>query len=318
MLRKHAAVLALALISTSASAADWPKPDVDKALAIVAKYEDSTAECLRDTKLDFDVKQVDLNKDGVNELIVTTSPARLGDGQTACFGQSGSNVHLLISDGSGGWKYEFGFDMSELVLHDSKTEWPDLEFTGAGFCFPIWRYYQGEYAMWKVCDGSKLIYADAAPWIKEGAVLSGAEKKSAGKSSVPKSQPEAWLHNDDLAGAEFWHNDSLMAVDAKRGLIIYKEPKPSIADVVRPGDVLFEAEKPWDMYDTSVKITGNAFVFKKGCKPTGYRVEGGLGQSWHTVELKGEAPVWKKGSCGISGLTKKGSNANLKFENAED
>lgn len=317
MLRKHAAVFALALISTSASAADWPKPDVDKALAIVAKSEGSTAECLRDTKLDFNVKQIDLNKDGVNELIVTTSPARLGDGQTACFGQSGSNVHLLISDGSGGWKYQFGFDMSELVLHESKTEWPDLEFAGAGFCFPIWRYYQGAYSYWKVCDGNKLIYADAAPWIKKDAVPSGVEK-SAGKSQVSKSQPEAWLHVDDLSGVEFMHNDSVMAVDPDRGLIIYKEPKASIADVVRPGDVLFQAEQPWDMYDTSKKIIGNAFVFKKGCKPSGYRVEGGLVQSWHTLELRGEAPVRKKGSCDIAGLTKKGSNANLRFESVMD
>ncbi len=317
MLRKHAAVLALALVSTSASAADWPQPDIDKALAIVAKSEDATADCLRDTKLDFKVKQIDLNKDGVNELIVTTSPARLGDGQTACFGQSGSNVHLLISDGSGGWKYQFGFDMSELVLHESKTEWPDLEFAGAGFCFPIWRYHQGAYSYWKVCDGNKLIYADAAPWIKEDAVPSGVEK-SAGKSQVSKSQPEAWLHVDDLSGVEFMHNDSVMAVDPDRGLIIYKEPKASIADVVRPGDVLFQAEQPWDMYDTSKKIIGNAFVFKKGCKPSGYRVEGGLVQSWHTLELRGEAPVRKKGSCDIAGLTKKGSNANLRFESVMD
>lgn len=317
MLRKYAAVLALALISTSAAATDWPKPDIDKALAIVAKSEDATAECLRDTKLDFNVKQIDLNKDGVNELIVTTSPARLGDGQTACFGQSGSNVHLLISDGSGGWKYQFGFDMSELVLHESKTEWPDLEFAGAGFCFPIWRYYQGAYSYWKVCDGNKLIYADAAPWIKKDAVPSGVEK-SAGKSQVSKSQPEAWLHVDDLSGVEFMHNDSVMAVDPDRGLIIYKEPKASIADVVRPGDVLFQAEQPWDMYDTSKKIIGNAFVFKKGCKPSGYRVEGGLVQSWHTLELRGEAPVRKKGSCDIAGLTKKGSNANLRFESVMD
>jgi hypothetical protein len=319
MLRTHAAVLALALVSTTASAADWPKPAVDVALAIVEQHEVGTAECVRSsgTEVDYRVKQIDLNKDGVNELVVTTSPKVLGNGSSVCFGRAGTNVHLLISDGSGGWDYQFGFEMSEPVYHQSNTAWPDIEFTGAGFCFPIWRYHEGAYAMWKVCDDNdKLIYADAAPWIKEGAVPSGVPKKAA--SRVPKDQPEAWLHDEDLSGAEFWHNGSLMAVDAKRGLIIYKEPKAAISDVIRPGDVLFEAEQPWDMYDTSAKIVGNAFVFKKGCKPSGYRVEGGAVQSWHTIELRGEAPVRKKGSCEVAGLTKKGSNANLRFENAED
>jgi len=321
MFRMPSALLALVLMSSSTHAADWPQADVDEAIRMIDDGG-SLAECVKDsgTELAFYPKQIDLNKDGTNELVVTVHAKELGNGASFCFGRSGSEVHLLISDGSGGWKHQFGFDMSEPVYHKSETAWPDIEFAGAGFCFPIWRYHDGAYGMWRVCDdNNKLIYADVAPWIKEGAVPSGlprATSASAGK--VPKSQPAAWIHEEDLSGIEFMHNGSLMSVDHERGLIIYKEPKESIASVVRPGDVLFEAESPWDMYDTSARLVGNAFVFKKGCRPKAYRVEGGVGQTWHTVELKGEAPVWKKGSCEIAGLTKKGGNANLKFESVMD
>lgn len=315
------AAMALVFMTSSSFAADWPQADVDKAIRMVDTNE-YLSECVKDsgTELDFQTTQIDLNKDGINELVISVHAKELGNGASFCFGRSSSEVHLLISDGSGGWKHQFGFDMAEPVYHQSETEWPDIEFTGAGFCFPIWRYHEGAYGMWKVCDDNgKLIYADVAPWIKEGAVPSGLPRATAAAmGKVSKSQPTAWVHVDDLGGIEFMHNGSLMAVDHERGMIIYKKPKASIASVVRPGDVLFEAEQPWDMYDTSAKMVGNAFVFKKGCKPSGYRVEGGVGQTWHTVELVGEAPVWKKGSCDIAGLTKKGSNANLKFESVMD
>ncbi|NTF18095.1 hypothetical protein G6L37_06730 [Agrobacterium rubi] len=321
MLRLPSAVLTLVFMATAAIAADWPQADVDKAIKIVDSNEFLSG-CVKDsgTELFFDAKQIDLNKDGVNEIVISVRPKDIVNGSTFCFGRSGSEVHLLISDGKSGWKHQFGFDMSEPVYHKSETAWPDIEFSGAGFCFPIWRYHEGQYGMWKVCnDDGKLIYADVAPWIKEGAVPSGLPRaSSAARGKVPKSQPAAWIHDDNLSGPEFMHNGSLMAVDHTRGMIIYKEPKASIAEVVRPGDVLFEAEMPWDMHDTSAKIVGNAFVFKKGCKPTAYRVEGGIGQTWHTVELTGEAPVWKKGACQISGLSKTSSNANLKFESVID
>ncbi|EJC80189.1 hypothetical protein Rleg4DRAFT_1803 [Rhizobium leguminosarum bv. trifolii WSM2297] len=315
---RHALVaLSLAVLPAHAFATDWSQADVDKALVIIDKAESGMSECLHSagTKIAYDIKQIDLNKDGVNELVVTAYPDVLANGSSTCFGPSGSDVHLLISDGAGGWKHEFGFDMTELVPHESNTEWPDLEFSMSASCFPIWRYYQGSYAMWKVCDGNKLIYADVAPWIKEGAVPrdAGAEKQASSKK-----QPSAYVHEGDLSGAEFDHNGSLMAVDPKRGLIIYKEPKASIRDVVKPGDVLVMAEKPWDMYDTNARIVGTSWVFKKGCAPVGYRVEGGLGQSWHTIVLRGEAPVRKKGTCEVAGLSKTSANAELRFENVED
>jgi hypothetical protein len=320
MLRASLAATLIALASSPAISADWPQADVDKAIAVVDTNEYLT-ECVRSagTEIEFLVDQKDLNKDGVNELIVHSHSKELGNGSSVCFGRAGSEIHLLISDGAGGWKHQFGFDMSELEYHKSETEWPDIEFVGPGFCFPIWRYHEGSYGMWKVCDDNdKLIYADAAPWIKEGAVPSGVQKTASASGKLPAGQPEAPIHTDDLSGPEFMHNGSVMAVDHERGLIIYSDPKASLSDVVRAGDVLFQADKPWDMYVIGEKISGTAFVFKKGCKPVGYRVEGGVGQSWHTVELRGEAPVRKKGSCDIAGLTKKGSNANLKFESVID
>lgn len=330
MLRTLPLLLFPVLFSSQALAATWPQSEVDKAVAIVKAS--APEECVQSagTEIAYDVEQIDLNKDGLDELVVTARAKELGQGATACFGRSGQEVHLLIPKGKdGGWDYQFGFEMQEFVYHQSNTEWPDIEFSGAGFCFPIWRYHEGAYGMWKVCDDDRLIYADVAPWIKEGAVPRDAGKSLAEQASTqnPSEQKlsartrkagEAYMHETDLSGPEFWHNDSLMVVDPKRGMIIYKEPKPSIRGVVKPGDVLFYSEMPWDMYDSSATISGTAWVFKKGCDPVGYRVQGGLRKTWHTLVLRGEAPVRKKGSCEIAGLSKTSGNAELVFESDLD
>lgn len=319
MVRNMAFVIPFLLMSLPAAAGDWPQSDVDKALSIVREHE-SAEDCLKDmgSKVSYHVRQRDLNGDGVNELEVTAMPADLGNGQSACFARSGSTVHLLISDGAGGWNYQFGFDMAEPTYHRSNTDWPDVEFTGAGFCFPIWRHYEGAYGMWKVCDNGRLIYADAASWIKKGEAVPRNAGAAPTQSSKVGGQTGAYLHEKDMSGAEFDHNGSLMAVDPKRGMIIYKKPKSSIRDVVKPGDVLFVADEAWDMYEVDKPIGGTAWVFKKGCAPVGYRVEGGMRTSWHTIVLKGEAPVREKSSCEVAGLSKTSANAELKFDNVED
>jgi hypothetical protein len=319
MLRLSAAVAALTFLSSTAfsaapTAPQWPQADVDKAVAIVKERTSYLDTCVKEsgTELEFSVEQIDLNKDGVNEITVQTRVAELGKGAVFCFGRSGTELDLLISDGAGGWKHQFGFDMAEMIQHESKTDWPDLQFTGAGFCFPIWRYHEGEYGPWKVCnDKNTLIYAEDAKWVrKQDAVPSGRPKKG--------EQPEARMHTRNLDGIEFMHNGSLMAVDHERGLIIYKEPKASLKGLIRPGDVLVQTERPWEYYDTESRLVGIAYVYKKGCQPGAYPVKGGVGPTWHTIELKGEPPVWKKGTCEIIGSTKKSPNATLVFESVMD
>lgn len=303
---------ALLVAHSTSMAAAWSQQDIDIALAIVGTKEVGIAECLHGsgTKASYDVDQTDLNKDGVNELVIRSFPKDLGKGATGCYGQTGQNVHLLIADPKGGWNWQFGFDMLKLELHQkSSGGWPDIELLGPGSCFPIWRHYNGQYSFWKVCDDDgRLIYADTARWIKEGAV-----PRDANEETKPAVQAVAYQRETNLDGPEFWHNDSLMVVDSKRGLIIYKEPKPSISKTIKPGDVLFRGE-PWDMYDSNAAIRGTAYVFRKGCKPEPYQVTGGLSRTWHKLVLRGDAPVRKKGSCEVASYSKEGGNAELVFE----
>lgn len=314
------AFLATLAVTPAAAAPEWPQAEVDKVIEIVkARVHDYLIECVEGhgTKVRYETSQSDLNKDGVNEVFVRLSVAEYGKHATLCFGRSGTELHMASYDPATGWKHQFGGDMAEPIYHKSETDWPDVEMAGAGFCYPIERYHNGAYGLWKVCDGNTQIYAEDASWLEPGMFVPRSVKATPA-SLISGDQPRAPIHVDDMSGHEFMHNGSLMSVDSERGLIIYKEPKPSIADVVRPGDVLVEAEEGWDMYDINEKIVGTAFVFKKGCQPVGYRVSGGVGGSWHTVELYGEAPVRKKGSCDVVGMTKKGSNANLVFESVMD
>jgi hypothetical protein len=299
------------MIVTSVHAADWPHADVDKALAIVADSQNrGLAECVRDagTEIKREAEQTDINKDGINELVIRSFPAALGNGVTSCFGQVGVNIDLLIADGKGGWVGNLGFDAHGLSYHPRRAGgWPDIELTGPGFCFPIWRYHEGRYGPWQVCDGQILIFADVAPWIKG---QDGIVPRDAGEDFGPVEQPDVAGH--DFKPPEFDHNGSVVAVDHRRGVIYYVKPKKSIAATVKPGTVLFEGE-PWDQYDTRLGIRGTAYVFRKGCEPVSYQVSGGFLGGWQHVVLKGAAPVRKKGSCDVEGHSVDSSNAKLEF-----
>lgn len=160
--------------SLPSNAAEWTQDEVSNAVAIVkARQQGGLAGCVRDsgTEIVRSVEQIDLNNDGINEVVIRSVPKVFGTGATSCFGPVGQELSLLISDGQGGWNHQFGFDMHAMIYHQSAGDWPDIEMTGPGFCFPVWRFHQGNYGVWKVCDQQgHSIYADAAPWITEGAV----------------------------------------------------------------------------------------------------------------------------------------------------
>lgn len=308
------AATALSLSAGLASAADWSKAEVDAAVADLLVFEeDGVGECLAKagTSLDYGAKQVDLNGDGINEIEVTTSARELGTGGSFCFGRVGSNVYLLIADGKGGWSREFGYDSAGLTYHPrADGQFADVEITGPGFCFPVWRYHEGEYRIWKVCDGQLEIFADVAPWIE-----SGAAPRDAGEKLGPVEQPD--LGGIAYGVPDFFHNDSLMGMDHRRGVITYQRPKKSIAGTIKPGMVVFKGE-PWSQYDSQRTIKGTAYAFKKGCAPAPYPVSGGMYMSWHTVVLKGAAPIWAKTGCAIEDYSFKSPNAVLKFESMYD
>lgn len=114
----------------------------------------------------------------------------------------------------------------------------------------------------------------------------------------------------------FDHNGSEMDVDPEAGTILYREPKPTIAGTVKPRTLLFKADRPWDVYDEKSVVEGTAYVFKKGCEPAPYRVSG-RHEGWHTLILKGPAPIREKNGCRVIGYKNNG-NSTLKFVSLGD
>jgi hypothetical protein len=87
------------------------------------------------------------------------------------------------------------------------------------------------------------------------------------------------------------HNGSIMSlVESSDGsrTIYYQAPRSAMAELgVRPGTLLFQG------YDTNGHWLGTAYVFKLGCPPTPYRVEGSLQSNYYGgryVRLRGPAP----------------------------
>jgi hypothetical protein len=117
---------------------------------------------------------------------------------------------------------------------------------------------------------------------------------------------------DGELGNEVNHNHSKVLFFPKHGLIVYSKPKASIAAIVRPGTVLFKGKIDRD------GMSGDAFIFKAGCAPLSYHVEGpSYYFSGDVKTLKGRAPVRDKDSCGFSKSTGTGGNAVLTFDVGE-
>jgi hypothetical protein len=305
-LSKLALAAALLSFPLTATAADWPNADVDRALAVIAAGKPDIAACLKDFKtvMSHDVRQRDLNSDGVNELVVSTMPAAFGEGPSqgafvACFGDH-AIMNIAISDGKGGWVDNIGYNVHDLIFHDRPdSAWPDVELQGKMGCAPIYRHYKDRYTLWKTCDhGGNHVFADAT--------LHGVVPSDFGIDTFKTSYPAA-----NTAGDEYLHNGSTMYVSPELGLISYKAPKRSIARTVDQGDVVFKA-KPWNPENHNLLIEGTAYTFKKGCAPAPYFVTG-LHRADGTLVLRGAAPMRDKRSCAIRGYSHASGNAELVF-----
>ncbi|MGV2102571.1 hypothetical protein [Rhizobium sp. 21-4511-3d] len=142
------------------------------------------------------------------------------------------------------------------------------------------------------------------------------------RDPVAAPQPVSISSTDESATATvdnravFDHNGSDTVISPSAGTIIYQKPKRSISATVKPGALLFKSTAPWDPYDDSAIIKGTAYTFKAGCAPAPYEVTGKQ-QGWHTLILRGAAPVREKNGCGVIGHKMNG-NALLKFVSVGD
>jgi hypothetical protein len=302
------ASLALLLLN-SASAFALSEDDKNAAIKAAENSElGGTIECGREmgNPINLDIKPMDLNGDGVEEIMITASHK---NGGAACFNVVGKSNTLMIKAPSGEWKANLGFMSDPVTLMPEKSGgFPDLELGGPGFCHPIWRWNGNAYDLYRRCLNGKLTLAPT--W----------KSALAEAKSVQRSAPRSERYEDLMIWKEdtvYLHNGSAMHVNKAAGIIRYYDPKISISGTVQEGTVLFRGEfRNAPGLEARGTVTGVAYVFKRGCEPATYPVSGTYNA--YSITLKGTAPRRAKDSCAILENSRNSPHALLKFETPSD
>jgi hypothetical protein len=111
------------------------------------------------------------------------------------------------------------------------------------------------------------------------------------------------------------HNGSLVRLEEKEKKVrfVYAQPRDGLGQAgVKQGTVLFDGELKADG-----RLAGYAKLFRKGCDPVDYFVEGSRDNTKQEILLQGQAPVYAGEGCKITGYTDEGSGSSLKFTRAD-
>jgi hypothetical protein len=133
----------------------------------------------------------------------------------------------------------------------------------------------------------------------------GNSDKPAAKAAVPSKPVSLADLRGSSEGVVFDHNGSSVQCFPKRGVCVYDVPKASIAKTVKSGTVLFRGA-------LGKTISGTAYVFKAGCEPAPYHVDG-VNFDDMGFTLQGIPPIRDKNSCAILGYDPNSKNAVLIF-----
>lgn len=107
------------------------------------------------------------------------------------------------------------------------------------------------------------------------------------------------------------HNGSLVRLELndKKVRLVYAQPRELLGGAgVKQGTVLFDGEVKSDG-----RYAGYAKLFRKGCEPVDYFVEGSRDNNKGEILLQGQSPVYAGNGCKITGYTEEGSASSLKF-----
>lgn len=178
-------------------------------------------------------------------------------------------------------------------------------YTNGGRIFPVTKRFTASGNAFTM-DG--IVYNLAPP----GKTAQSCAEQKAASVSVPAAVASRTSLGDD---ATTWsHNGSIMLLSVKSGIIVYEEPKASIAGTVKKGTPLFEGRFE------DKRVSGTAYVFKRGCEPAPYPVVGrlennprGFGQR---LVLSGPAPKRDRSTCEIIGTGN--AHSRLIFEESGD
>lgn len=113
------------------------------------------------------------------------------------------------------------------------------------------------------------------------------------------------------ASSQWDHNNSVMKLEesGKKHRFIYEEPRNALkAAGVKRGTVLFDGEVKKDG-----RLAGYAKLFRKGCDPIDYFVEGSYDENKGEIFLQGQVPIYSGKGCKITGYSDNGSASSLRF-----
>jgi hypothetical protein len=111
--------------------------------------------------------------------------------------------------------------------------------------------------------------------------------------------------------SDWEHNGSLMTLEesGKKRKIVYTEPRSTLnAAGVKQGTVLFDGEEKADG-----RMAGYAKLFRAGCDPVDYFVEGAFDKTKGEILLQGQAPIYSGEGCKITGYSDDNSASSLVF-----
>ena len=115
-----------------------------------------------------------------------------------------------------------------------------------------------------------------------------------------------------LAAPSTWdHNGSRVTLDGDgtKRIISYAEPKAGLDKAgVKRGTVLFDGQVKKDG-----RVSGYAKIFKAGCDPVDYFVEGTIDGAKGEIVLQGQAPVYSGNDCKIKGYSEDSKDSTLVF-----
>lgn len=87
----------------------------------------------------FEVELADLNGDEIPEVFVI-------GGNSCTSGVTGGSIWLFTKDTGARYKMHFGFPAAGYkILSEKSKGYPDIRFSGPGFCEPVWRWNGTDY-----------------------------------------------------------------------------------------------------------------------------------------------------------------------------
>ena len=243
-----------------------------------------------------------------------------------------SLVHQPVGGQSG---HALGYQGSTLLLDEQRGiisfDKPDRTLNDAvkpgDILFRGWVVREGyisgvAYSYKKGCDPVPYLisgsdqYRDRYSLQGDGPVRNGCKVVGYQKVTLDlkKTAPVPNPASSSIDSGIFDHNGSAVLLEPVAGTISYIRPKPSIAGTVQLGTILFQGAP----FHDKGRLTGTAYLFKKGCAPAPYHVEGGYNPTVPGYVLTGVAPIRDKKSCGILGYTASSANARLVFKDESD